>query len=174
MLKKIVFALGVLVFSSCNYFEKKKEHATEERIQERLEGLDTSKIDRFPVFKDCEVESNDAVAEKECFIASLSSYITNSLFDNKLVLENELDNIFKVAIVVSDTGKVSIKSLEIDSLVQANIPDINAIVANSINELPEIKPALKKIHSGELIPVQTEFLIPIRVVAKVADTEETN
>ena len=166
-MKRIVFALGVLILSSCNYFEKKKEHATEERIQKRLEELDVSKIDRFPIFEGCEVVSDGAVSEKECFISSLSKYITSSLFKNKLVLENELDTTFQVAIEVSDLGKVTIKSFEIDSVLRTNIPAIDSIVLKSINSLPEIKPALKKIHSGELIPVKTQFIIPIRVVAKL-------
>tara|TARA_B110001450_G_scaffold187364_1_gene175422 strand:+ start:298 stop:810 length:513 start_codon:yes stop_codon:yes gene_type:complete len=167
VLKKIVFAIVFLVFSSCDYFEKKKEHATEDRVQQRLEKLDTSKIDRFPIFKDCEGISNDAVAEKECFILSLSSYISNSLFEHKLVLENELDNTFQVAVEVSDLGKISIKSFEIDSILKVSIKNIEGIIEQSINELPEIKPALKKIHSGEEIPVKTQFIIPIRVVAKI-------
>jgi hypothetical protein len=150
---------------------KKKEHATEERIQKRLEELDTSKIDKFPIFKDCEQLDENTVTEKDCFISSLSAYITNSLFAHKLVLENELDNTFQVAIEVSDLGKVSVKSFEVDSILNANIPNMNAIIQQSIDDLPEIKPALKKIHSGELIPVKTQFRIPIRVVAKVTEEE---
>jgi hypothetical protein len=167
VLKKVFFIIGLLLLGSCDYFEKKKEHATEDRVQQRLEKLDTSKIDRFPIFKDCEGISNDAVAEKECFISSLSSYISNSLFEHKLVLENELDNTFQVAVEVSDLGKISIKSFEIDSILKVSIQNIEGIIEQSINELPEIKPALKKIHSGEEIPVKTQFIIPIRVVAKI-------
>ena len=166
-MKKAVAIVCVLLFCSCNYFESKKIHATDERIQERLDSLDTSTIDKFPIFKDCEQLDQDLAAERNCFITSLSTYIGNSLFENKLVLEDELDTSFQVAIQVSETGKVTIISQEIDETLKENIPNINQIIEQSISELPEIKPALKKIQSGELVPVKTQFVIPIRVVAKV-------
>jgi len=166
-LKKAVAIVCVLLFCSCNYFESKKIHATEERIQERLNSLGTSTIDKFPIFKDCEQLDQDLDAERNCFITSLSAYIGNSLLENKLILEDELDTSFQVAIQVSETGKVTIISQEIDETLKENIPNINQIIELSISELPEIKPALKKISSGELVPVKTQFVIPIRVVAQV-------
>ena len=168
-MKKAVIIVCVLLFCSCNYFEKQKIHASDERIQERLDSLDTSTIDQFPIFKKCEQLDQDMSVEKECFITSLSTYIGSSLFENKLVLEEELDTTFQVAIEVSEKGKIIITSFEIDSVLNENIPNIKQIITQSINELPEIKPALKKIHSGELVPVKTQFVIPIRVVAKIND-----
>ena len=77
--------------------------------------------------------------------------------------------VFQVAIQVSETGKVTIISQEINETIKEHIPNINQIIEHSISELPEIKPALKKIQSGELVPVKTQFVIPIRVVAKITD-----
>ena len=123
-MKKAVAIVCVLLFCSCNYFESKKIHATDERIQERLDSLDTSTIDKFPIFKDCEQLDQDLAAERNCFITSLSTYIGNSLFENKLVLEDELDTSFQVAIQVSETGKVTIISQEIDETLKENISTI--------------------------------------------------
>ena len=164
-MKKIVVILFVLLFCSCNYFEKQKIHATDELIQKRLDKVDTSTIDKFPIFKKCEQLDQNVSAEKECFISSLSAYIGNSLFKNKLVLEDELDTSFQVGIQVSDTGKVTITNFEIDTVLKENIPNIESLIQQSIRELPEVKPALKKIQSGELVPVKAQFVIPIRVVA---------
>lgn len=168
-MKKAVAIMCILLFCSCNYFESKKIHATDERIQKHLNSLDTSTIDKFPIFKDCEQLDQDLSAEKNCFITSLSTYIGNSLFENKLVLEKELDTSFQVAIQVSETGKVTIKAFEINAILKENIPQIEQIIQQSIDELPEIEPALKKTQSGELVPVKTQFVIPIRVVAQVFD-----
>ena len=167
-MKKAISVICILLFCSCNYFEKQKIHATDELIQERLDSLDTSTIDKFPIFnKDCEQLDHDLAAEKYCFITSLSTYIGNSLFENKLVLENELDTTFQVAIEISDSGKVTIMSFTIDALLKESIPQIEELVQQSIDELPKIYPAYKKINSGVSIPVKTHFIIPIRVVAKV-------
>jgi len=155
------------LFCSCNYFESQKKHVTEEQIQERLDTIDKSVIDKFPVFKDCEQLDENVEAEKNCFITSLSSYISNSLFENNVVLEAELDTSFQVLIEVSDRGKIEILSFTIDEVLKESIPDIEQIMTSSITELPDIKPAYKKINSGELVPVKTRFLIPIRVVAAV-------
>jgi len=155
------------LFCSCNYFESKKIHATDESIQKRLDTIDKSVIDKFPIFKDCEQLDENLEAEKNCFITSLSTYITNSLFENNVVLENELDTSFQVLIEVSDKGKVKILSFTIDEVLKGSIPNIEQIISGSIVELPDIKPAYKKINSGELVPVKTQFVIPIRVVAQV-------
>lgn len=168
-MKKAVAIIGILLLYSCNYFESKKIHATDERIQERLDSLDTSIIDKFPVFKDCEDIDENLAAERNCFITSLSTYIGNSLFENKLVLEEELDSYFHITIQVSEKGKVTIISFEIDGDLKENIPNIEQIIEQSINELPEIGAATKKIQSGGSVTVKTQFVIPIRVVAKVSD-----
>jgi len=169
-LKKAVAIVCVLLFCSCNYFEKQKIHATDERIQERLDSLDTSTIDKFPVFKECEELDENLAAESNCFITSLSAYIGNSLFKNKLILEDELDTSFQVIIQVSEVGKVTIVSFEIDKNLKENIPNIEQIIEQSISELPEIGAAYKKTQSGEQqVPVKTQFIIPIRVVAKISD-----
>jgi len=156
-----------MLLCSCNYFESQKKHVTEEQIQADLDTIDTSVIDKFPIFKDCELVEENLAAEKNCFITSLSTYITNSLFENNLVLKNELDSSFQVLIEVSDDGKIEILSFTINEILKESIPDIEQIIANSIAELPDIVPARKKIESGVLVPVKTQFVIPIRVVAKV-------
>lgn len=168
-MKKAVAIVCVLLLCSCNHFESKKIHATDERIQKLRDSIDTSTIDNFPVFKECEQLDQNLSAEKECFITSLSTYIGDSLFENKLVLEEELDTSFKVVIQVSETGKVTIISQDINETLKENIPDIEQIIASSIAELPDIEPALKKINSRESVKVKTQFVIPIRVVAKATE-----
>lgn len=170
-MKKAISVIYILLFCSCNYFESKKIHVTDEYIQKRLDSLDKSTIDKFPVFKFCEQMDENLEAEKECFISSLSSYITNSLGQNNLVLKEELDVSFKVAIEVSEKGKITIISIETNEIIKENIPNIEQIIQQSINELPEITEAYKKLQSGVFVPVKTQFIIPIRVVAKVTSTD---
>ena len=169
-MKKAVAIVCVLLFCSCNYFEKQKIHVSDERIQKHLDSLDTSTIDKFPVFKECEELDENLAAERNCFITSLSTYIGNSLLKNKLVLEEELDTYFHITIQVSKDGIVTIVSYEIDENLKENIPNIKQIIEHSISELPKIGAAYKKIQSGEeQVPVKTKFIIPIRVIAKVSD-----
>ena len=168
-MKKAISVICILLFCSCNYFEGKKIHVTDERIQKHLDSLDKSTIDNFPIFPDCEQLDENIEAEKECFISSLSNHITNSLAQNQLVLKEELDISFKVAIEVSEEGKITIISIDINNVLKERIPNIEQIIQQSINELPKIEPALKKLQLGDLVPVKTQFVIPIRVVAKLAD-----
>jgi len=148
---------------------EQKIHATDELIQQHIDSLNTSSIDKFPVFKDCEQLDENLEAEKNCFITSLSIYISNCLLGNKLVLANELDVSFRVVIQVSETGKVTIISQKIDEILVENIPNIDQIIEQCISELPEIGQAYKKINSEVLVPVKTRFVIPIRVIAKASD-----
>jgi len=170
-LKKAISVIYILLFCSCNYFESKKIHVTDEYIQERLDSLDKSSIDNFPIFPDCEQLDENIEAEKECFISTLSSHITNSLAKNQLVLKEELDISFRVGIEVSKDGEITIISIEINNVLKENIPNIEQMIQQSVHELPKIEPALKKLQSGDSVAVKTQFVIPIRVVAKVTGTD---
>jgi hypothetical protein len=166
-LKKYSYILSLLLLCSCNYFESKKIYVTDDLVEEKLRNLDKSSVDKYPVFANCETENSNSDIEKECFIATLSQHISTSFSEHKLVLNNELDVNFQVTIEITNLGTINIIKLVINSELKENIPNIEELVAQSILDLPEVKPAYKKTQSGELIAVNTLFTIPVHVVAEV-------
>lgn len=159
----------LLLLCSCNYFENKKIHATDDLVQEKLLEMDKTSVDKYPVFESCETENSDSEVEKTCFITTLSQFISHSFSKEDLILNDELDASFQATIEVTNSGSVNIINLEITPALRKQIPNITALVTKSIVNLPEIKPAYKKIHSGELIAVTTQFTIPVRVVGSFSE-----
>lgn len=149
---------------SCNYFENKKIHATDDLVQEKLHKLDRTSVDKYPVFEDCETQDSNKDTEKACFITTLSQHISTSLSEQDLILDKELDVNFQITIEVAYNGAVNIVDLVATPELNAQIPNIDELVAKSIIDLPEIKPAYKKINSGELIAVTTQFKIPVHII----------
>lgn len=152
---------------SCNYFENKKIHATDDLVQEKLLEMDKTSVDKYPVFENCETENSNSDIEKDCFVTTLSQYISDSFSEENLILNNELDVSFQTTIEVTHLGKVNILAIEIKPLLKEQIPNITKLVTKSLVALPEIKPAYKKTQSGELIPVTTKFTIPVHVIGKL-------
>ncbi len=154
----------MLLLCSCNYFENKKIHATDDLVQEKLRELDRTSVDKYPIFEECETENSNKDIEKACFITTLSQHISTSFSEQELILDKELDVTFKVTIEVTKIGTVNIVELVASPELKAYMPNIDELVAQSITDLPEIKPAYKKINSGELIAVTTQFKIPVRII----------
>lgn len=168
-MKTYCYIFGLLLLCSCNYFENKKIHATDDLVQEKLLEVDKTSVDKYPVFESCETENSNSDIEKSCFITTLSQYISHSFSEEDLILSNELDASFQATIEVTNSGNVNIINLEITPLLKEQIPNITELVTKSILDLPEIKPAYKKTHSGELIAVTTQFTIPIRVLGSFSE-----
>ena len=141
-------------------------------VEEKLRNIDKTVVEKYPIFEGCETISEDLMLEKECFISKLSTHITSSLWKQQLVLHNEVDAIVTLTIEVSDKGEVSILNQDISSQLLEDIPEIEDYLITSIATLPEIKPALKKLNSGDFVAVKTVFTIPVRVIGKLPENEE--
>ncbi len=141
-------------------------------VEEKLRNIDKTVVEKYPIFEGCETISEDLMLEKECFIGKLSTHITSILWKQQLVLHNEVDAIVTLTIEVSDKGEVSILDHDISSQLLEDIPEIEDYLITSIATLPEVKPALKKLNSGDFVAVKTVFTIPVRVIGKLPENEE--
>ncbi len=164
MLKKIIYIFAFFTLVSCNYFEKKKISISDNLIDQKLRDIDLVVVDKYPVFKECEDINNDAFIEKKCFTNTLSNYITDYLYMQKIMLSEVVSDTINVPILVNLKGEISLQNFIISERLQKNIPELKNILFKSISNLPKIKPAYKKLpQTGELIPVNTRFVIPIHI-----------
>lgn len=141
-------------------------------VEEKLRNIDRTTVDKYPIFEGCETVAADIISEKECFIRKLNTHVTTSLWQQQLVLHNEIDVTLQLTIEVNTQGRVLMLSHNIPAQLFDDIPEIEHYLAESITTLPEVKPALKKLASGELVAVRTRFTIPIHVVGKLPITED--
>ena len=173
-MKNYAYILGVLLLCSCNYFENKKIHASEDLIQDKLLELDKTTVDKFPIFENCESENSNRETEKDCFVTALSQHVSKSFSEQNLTFDNELEFTFQIIIEVTNEGEVNVIELITPPQLREHISNIDALVEKSVLNLPEIQPAYKKIQSGELIAVTTQFAIPVHIIGKLQEEIDVN
>ncbi|WP_452600778.1 hypothetical protein [Pontimicrobium sp. MEBiC06410] len=153
-MRKVVFFFILLSVTSCNYFDAKKI-ATEDILKEELKTFNWNEVDAYPVFASCEnsIEKKD---RKQCFENTLSSYITNSLATETIIVTQDINDTILLELQISEVGALHLKSIKVDSITRVEIPNIETLLYNSLQSLPKIYPALKRDK-----PVKTEFKLPI-------------
>ena len=161
-MKKLTYILTFFILASCNYFEKKKIIVSDDLVEQKLQEINRSQIDKYPIFEACENIDNDTLSEKECFSTTLSNHITEYLAQQDIVLTQTVKDTLNIRLQVNEKGEVSTQNYQVSDSVLTAIPNVRTLISESIQRLESIKPAYKKLpETGELIPVTTQFIIPI-------------
>lgn len=141
--------------TSCEYFNKKKEVGNQ-----KLDSINFTSVDKAPSFQVC-----DSIYEKaqknDCFRNTMYDEITRSLSRQEIQVKKEIDEVIQVIITVHSNEKISLKSIEASQDVYDQIPQVQKIIQESIEDLPTVFPAMKR---G--IPVTSEYILPIRIQLK--------
>lgn len=158
-MKKILLLLFLVNFTACDMFQTKKVSSEEILIEERQE-LNWHEVDQYPAFSECR-EILEEVPAKDCFGSKVASYVYARLEKKQPVVTEALHDTIMLHLIVSDTGKPILDSVEMDSLVIHQLPRIRTWIQESIDSLPRIYPASKR---G--IPVATRFKLPVVIEAE--------
>lgn len=152
-MKKLLFYLFCLVFSSCNFFEKEVPKE-EELLDERLQQINWNEVTVYPSVSDCDSITDKTLA-KTCFFDYLTKSVQERLSTDTLsVLYPEIDTIYLKVTVHPDTSVLF--EPQFDNKSDYNIQKIDSLIKLRLKNLPEIKPAQK-----EGILVKTEFILPV-------------
>ncbi|GGK21677.1 hypothetical protein GCM10007962_14820 [Yeosuana aromativorans] len=139
---------------SCEYFNAKKT-SSEAILKEELQTFNWNDVDEYPSFSICD-SSTTKQERKQCFENTLLNYITNSLQKDTIVVTQDINDTINLHLQVSSKGLLSLVDIQVDSLTFHEIPNIKELLAQSLDSLPKIFPALKR---GQ--QVKTEFKLPI-------------
>lgn len=119
--------------------------------------IDFGSVDSSPSFKVC-----DSIIDKEkktsCFESTFRTNIFSSLAKNSIKVKKEIDETIIVSITIQSNKKVKLSSIKVSKKLSEQIPNLKEMIEKSIQDLPEIYPAIKR---G--IPVTTEYKLPIRI-----------
>jgi len=151
----------ILLATSCQFFETEKI-SSETFYDEEIKTIDWKDVDQYPVFKSCETFS-EKKAQKNCFENTLATYLFKAVTSNKDMSIKDLNDTVYVKFSVSEKGQLLVKSIEMDSLTQAELPNLEKSLRIKIDSIKLIAPAYKR---G--IPVKTKFTLPI-----VLQTDDT-
>ncbi|GAA3635559.1 hypothetical protein [Flavivirga jejuensis] len=153
-MRQICVFLLVILLTSCEYFNVKKT-SSEAILNEELQTFNWNDVDEYPTFASC-----DSVSTKEekqqCFTSVLTGHIFKYLQDEIIVVTKDVNDTINLKLQVSETGIIMLLEAKVDSLTIQEIPNINNLLAKSLDGLPKIFPAIKR---GQ--QVTTEFKLPI-------------
>ena len=155
-MKKIIptVFLSLLLFSSCQYFEKQVP-SEKDLLQKELKSINWKEVDEFPSVYGSDTIENK-IERQQCFFEILTQLIQEKLsVDTLSVLYPELDTIeVKVTVFPNATlqfepqfpkDSVAYDTIKIDSILKARLVDF-----------PKVNPAIKR---G--IPVKTQLILPV-------------
>lgn len=153
-MKRILPVVLLFALMACDRFETKKI-TSEEILQEETRELNWHEVDQYPAFKECR-EIMEENAAKSCFGDKVTNYFYARLEEKQPVVTQALDDTLYLYLKISEKGIPAIDSMEIDSTVVNQLPEIKTWLRESVDSLPKIYPATKR---G--IPVVTTFKMPI-------------
>ncbi|HET7360602.1 MAG TPA: hypothetical protein VFI78_01575 [Salinimicrobium sp.] len=158
-MKRILLFIVLAGITSCNEFQTEKLTSEEILTLERKQ-LNWHEVDQYPAFKNCR-EITEAEAAKACFEEKVTRYVYAHLSQKRPVVTQNVNDTIWLQLVISEEGVPAIDSVEMDSLVIKQLPNIKLWLTESIDSLPKIFPAIKR---G--IPVSTKFKMPIVIRAR--------
>ncbi|CAM4250325.1 hypothetical protein [Gillisia limnaea] len=158
-MKKTLLLILFSVLAGCNNFETKKI-TSEEVLELESSTLNWKEVDEYPAFENCKniTELNKA---RDCFETTVANSVYAYLARQEPIVTEVIDDTIYVHLEISKTGKPVISSIEVDTLVTNQIPELKLWLKQSIDSLPKIYPASKR---G--IPVNSVFKMPIVIKAE--------
>ena len=159
---------------SCTYFDNKKVNA-DDILRDKLREIDITKVDRYPVFEHWESLDGNIEEEKVCFLNTIQEALSNTIIESTIETEELIDEACSVHIVINRDGNLLVKHIDVSDTLIALIPNISELLERSLENLPRIEPAFKRMPSkddlqkGEEIKVSTEFIIPVKIVGSVIE-----
>lgn len=116
-----------------------------------------NKNDEPPSITSCDqIESESE--RNICFQQKLTKSIFDNIDFNQIVVNNSLNDTLKISILIDKDGKISLYDSQINLKVRKQIPLIDSILYNAINNLSNVLPAIKT-NIG--VEVNSRFELPL-------------
>ncbi len=152
----IFVCLITFLFTGCHLFDSTKVSS-----QEIAAASKWSSADIGPSFDSCDTLEVDEM--KNCFreivSTTIEEYLSSIIFEANNSVQEEL----LVLIQVDQEGYFSLVEVDFSSALVEAIPNIENILSDAINQLPQAKPAIKS-NVGSF--VVSQFQLPIRILAQ--------
>lgn len=155
MKKLIQLFFLLLIFNSCQYFEKQvpDEKAL---LEQELKKINWNEVDEFPSVLQCDT-IKDAEIKRQCFFDYMAQTIQERIGIDTLRIEYpEIDTI-NVKITINPDSSLQFETqYQNDSIPIADKTKIDSILNSRLSDFPKIEPAIKR---G--VKVKTQFLLPV-------------
>lgn len=155
-MRQCYIILLVLVVYSCDYFNVKKT-TPEAILKEDLKTFNWDEVDMYPSFPRCD-SLMSKTDKKACFESTVYAEISAFLQKQIIVVTQDINDTLILKLRATNTGKITLLDTKMDALTKAEIPELEKLILQSLEVLPQINPAIKRSQ-----PVTTEFELPLIV-----------
>jgi hypothetical protein len=160
MLRRASTLLLVFIFcTSCDYFSQSTSTSSS-NLQVLDTVIDYTSVDVYPIFSDCENYA-ESDSQKKCFEASITEKLAEILSDNEFKVNNEVNDTTSIDILIDHTGKASLMTINSPKSIVEELPNLESIIRKGINQLPTMKPALKR---GMFVKSQYRLVIVVETI----------
>ena len=151
--------LIAMLCTSCTYFTSQKSGTTS-NLQVLDTVIDFTSVDVYPIFSDCE-NFAESDSQKRCFETSITEKLAEILYKNELKVTNEVNDNTSIDILIDNTGKASLMDINSPASITEELPNLESIIRKGINQLPTMKPALKR---GMFVKSQYRLVIIVETI----------
>ena len=144
------------LFFSCDTLVKKKV-SSQDILQEELQSFNWNEVDVYPSFSNCDTAMSKE-AKETCFQNTITSSITSSISQEYIVVSTAINETVTIDFSIDETGIAKVLAIKASDALYKEIPEFDAIIYKTIEDLPKIFPATKR---GQ--QVKTQFKLPINV-----------
>jgi len=146
-LKQVLFLLFLIV--GCNYNPNNSTYKAPE--------VKWTTKDEHPSIDKCD-EYEIEIDRINCFNSKLINLIYSNINLGDILVSKKLNDTVFLSLLVDEKGKLSLLDIENKKSITNEIPNIDLIIKNSLNNIPSLYPATKT-NFG--IPVSTKFQLPL-------------
>ncbi len=144
---KLLFLILTIV--GCKYNPNKSNYSPP--------NVNWTSSDEMPSFENC----NDLINEsdrKNCFNTKILNLIYTNLISQNLIVNKIIDDTLIISFLINYKGKISLIEIENEDKLINEIPDLEKLISNSLENIPSLYPATKT-NMG--IPVSSKFRLPL-------------
>ena len=155
MKKLIQLFFLLLIFNSCQYFEKQVPDE-KELLKQELKKINWDEVDEFPSVLQCDT-IKDAEIKRQCFFDYMTQTIQERIGIDTLRFEYpEIDTINMKITVNPDSSLQFETQYPNDSITLVDKTKIDSILTSRLSDFPKVEPAIKR---G--VKVKTQFVLPV-------------
>lgn len=147
------FLVGVLFFTSCNYFISKEEK-TKKLLNDELMAIDWNDVDQFPLFDECD-EMAQKSEQRRCFEREMLQRFVAAFSDTVYEVDQEIKDTLFVDFEVDEDGFVNITEIEENNAIEKVVPGFREEVRSRFKNIT-VRPAIKRD-----VFVKMKFRLPI-------------
>lgn len=143
-----------MLFAGCNFFNTEKI-PSESFYEEEIKTITWNEVDVLPTFSEC-TSASEKQEQQACFLKVFKRTIVSHLDAEALKTHHSILDTLYLNLKVTHEGAIELLHFEADSTLLYRMPDLEQKITTSIQQLPEVAPALKR---G--IPVTMQWKFPI-------------